>query len=255
MRPGGRVGITLPPTSAHDVPYYNAWRGAAAELSAPIAFGVGHDRGLDELYAQCRAVLTTSVKEGFGMSFLEPATRGRATCGRRLPRVIPDFEAEGLSFPSLYEAIAVPPGLFDQDALARRITAVVSSAMVAYGRSDDGFAALVVGNILEPGGQGPDFGRLDETAQLEVLRSLSTDRRARSALLALNPFIDGWDETAEKLDPPSREALDPWSEAVYGQRLADIYRRALDSGGGSAPDNESLLNIYLRPEAFYGVGV
>jgi len=30
------------------------------------------------------AVLTTSVKEGFGLSFLEPLARGRLTLGRPL---------------------------------------------------------------------------------------------------------------------------------------------------------------------------
>lgn len=255
MRPGGRVGVTLPPSSPKDVPYYGAWRETAERLGAPVTFGMGLDHGLDELYARALAVLTTSVKEGFGMSFLEPAARGIPTTGRRLARVVPDFEAEGLSFPALYDALAVPRGLFDEDAFRRRVGTVVEAALAAFGRRAPGFAASVAGSVLDAGGQGPDFGRLDETAQAEALSALASSRRARSAFLALNPFVEGWDETAAALVPPDPDALSPWSEAAYGERLASLYRAALESGGGAAPDKEKLLDIYLSPEAFHGVGV
>ncbi|MBU0927093.1 MAG: hypothetical protein KKA67_05050 [Spirochaetes bacterium] len=253
VRPGSRVGVTLPPTSPKDVPYYDSWRGLAAELRAPIGFGVGLERGLDELYSEARAALTTSVKEGFGMSFLEPALRGRVTLGRRLPRVVSDFESEGLVFPALYGSIAAASGLFDEDAFARRVRAVVESALEAYGRSAGGFAAKVAEDVLGSGTA--DFGRLDEPAQAQALRALASDRRARAAFAEANPFLEGWDAAADGMRPPSTEALEPWSESLYGRRLSDLYRGVLESGGGAAPEKEALLNLYLRPEAFYGVGV
>jgi len=255
MRSGGRVGITLPPTSPRDMPRYEAWRALAESLLAPVSFGLGLERGLDVLYGESRAALSTSIKEGFGMSFLEPAAWGRVTLGRRLPRVVPDFEDEGLSFASLYDAIAVPAGLFDEDAFARRIASTVAGALAQYGRKELGMAASVIRYVLAEGGAGADFGRLDEQAQAEVVRSVAGDRLARQSLLAANPFLDGWDEVADALEPFGSAALGPWSEAAYGQRLASLYGESLQNGGGPAPCKEVLLDLYLKPEGFYGTGV
>ncbi|PKL24485.1 MAG: hypothetical protein CVV47_08550 [Spirochaetae bacterium HGW-Spirochaetae-3] len=261
-RPGGRVGVTLPPTSPRDVPYYELWRGAAVELAAPFSFGLGLERSLEEVYAEASAVLTTSVKEGFGLSFLEPASRGYATLGRRLPRVVSDFEDEGLSFPALYDSIRVPSGLFDEAAFAARVGAVVESAALAYGIDSAGLADSVIKSIFGANSAvgansaaGADFGRLDETAQLEALRSLKARPSARRAIVVANPFLDGWDEAADRVAPPSRESLEPWSEAAYGARLVELYRDALERRGGAAPGKDALLRLYVRPEAFHGVGV
>jgi len=255
VRPGSHVGITLPPLNPRELPHYDAWRKAAARLAAPVSFGLGLARGLDDLYAESRAVLTTSIKEGFGMSFLEPASRGRATLGRRLPRVVPDFEAAGLAFPALYDAIAVPAGFFDADAFASRIRGVVDSALEAFGHPAVCSGAEVVHSILETGGAGPDFGRLDELAQAQVLETLANDRRAMAAFLMANPFVEHWDQTAEELEPPPIESLEPWSEAHYGERLVSLYQKVLEEGGGPAPDKQVLARQYLEAEAFHGVGI
>jgi glycosyltransferase involved in cell wall biosynthesis len=255
VRPGSHVGITLPPLNPRELPHYDAWREAAARLSAPVSFGLGLKAGLDELYAESCAVLTTSIKEGFGMSFLEPASRGRATLGRRLQRVVPDFEQAGLAFPALYDSIAVPSGFFDADAFASRITAVVDSAMEAFGEAAECSGTAVVRSIMEASGAGPDYGRLDEMAQAQVLETLANDRLAMAAFISANPFIGHWDQFADGLEPPSHEALGPWSEAAYGVRLARLYQKALEQGGGQGPDKQSLLEQYLRPEAFHGVGI
>ncbi|OHD22951.1 MAG: hypothetical protein A2Y38_18440 [Spirochaetes bacterium GWB1_59_5] len=255
VRPGSRVGITLPPVNPRELPHYDAWREVGARLFAPVSFGLGLTRSLDGLYAESRAVLTTSIKEGFGMSFLEPASRGRATLGRRLPRVVPDFERAGLAFPALYDSIAVPGGFFDDYAFASRITAVVDLAMKAFGQPAVCSGAEVARFILEADGAGSDYGRLDELAQAQVLETLVHDRRARSAFIAANPFIEHWDQAADRLEPPPHEALDSWSEVAYGERLARLYQKALEQGGGPAPDKQSLLEQYLRPEAFHGTGI
>ena len=255
MRDGSRLGVTLPPSSPRDMPFYQGWKDTAARKLLPIAFGLGLDSGLDELYAQSIAVLTTSIKEGFGMSFMEPATRGRVTLGRRLPRVVADFEQDGLHFPALYDAIVVPRGLFDESAFAQRVQLVVDKALVAYRRSIHGFSASIVDSILDVSGPGPDFGRLDEPAQVQVLDSLGATSAARADILKANPFLDAWDSAAENLEPPRRDELEPWSEAVYGTRLKELYDNALRDGGGAAPDKDRLLSMYLRPEAFHGVGI
>lgn len=254
VRQGSHVGITLPPLNPRELPYYDAWREIAFRLAAPVAFGLGLKAGIDELYAECLAVLTTSVKEGFGMSFLEPVSRGRATLGRYLPRVVPDFEQAGIVFPALYDSIAVPSRFFDAEAFVNRITEVVDSALETYEQPDVCSGVAVSRSIMEREGAGPDYGRLDELAQSQVLETLTNNKHAVAEFLAANPFIEHWDEAADSLDPPPYEALGPWSEATYGEQLAGLYQKVLEHEGGSAPDKQSLLEHYLRPEAFYGVG-
>jgi len=171
-----------------------------------------------------------------------------------LPRVVDDFESAGLSFPELYNSIAVPEGFFDVDGFARRVTAAIEAAAACYRWQgfEGGFSRAVVNDILEGKGAGADFGRLDEAAQTEVLRAISGDRKSRSLFIAANPRLEGWDAVADEREPQPRDCLAPWSEAAYGQRLSALYRDTLERGGGSAPDKEALLGMYLRAEEFHG---
>lgn len=256
-RKGSGVGVTLPPIGQRDLPYYDGWRSLAAGLGLPVRFGIGLDHDFDALYAGSIAVLTTSVKEGFGLSYLEPVARGRLTLGRRLPRVVSDFEAAGLSFPELYDSIVTPDGMFDEDGFSRRVETLVEAAASAYRYPGlaGGFHRAIVDDILNGSGGGADFGRLDEIAQTEVLRALSGDRAARAAFVAANPRLEGWDAVADDREAQPRDCLAPWSEAAYGQRLSALYGDILERGGGAAPDKEALLGFYLRAEGFYGVGI
>lgn len=256
VRPGGSIGVTLPPANPRDFPYYDGWVRMAASIGAPIRFGLGLEHDFDGLYAQARAIVTTSIKEGFGLSYLEPASRNRITIGRRLPRVLADFEESGLSFPALYDSLAVPRELFDEDGFATRVADAVRNAAAAYGidEAGSGLSSSVVDSVLGGSGQ-PDFGRLDEVAQSQVLLSLMGDSKSRAAFIAMNPGMDAWDAVAESLEPPSRESMSPWSEEAYGAHLKALYEGVLIRGGGAAPDKSRLLGEYLKPEAFHGVGV
>lgn len=256
-RPGTSIEMTLPPNKPRDMPVYTAWRSLAATLGAPLRFDQGLEHGFDELYARSIAVVTTSIKEGFGLSYLEPIARGRLTMGRRLERVLPDFEEQGLSFPSLYGRLCVPEGLFDVEAFASRLKSVVGAAALRYGHPELGaaLAGAVAESVLESDPAGPDFGRLDEEAQTQVLRQVSERRQARAALLAANPFLEGWDAAADDTEPASPASLAPWSESACAATLETAYRRALEGVGYPAPDKARLLSHYLVPGSFHGVGL
>jgi len=256
-RKGSWIGVTLPPANPRDIPSYNSWKNTAVALGAPVRFGIGLDNSLDYWYSEARAVVTTSVKEGFGLSYLEPACRNRVTLGRRLPRVVSDFEDAGLLFPSLYSSLAVPGGTFDEKGFTGRLEATVARTMLAYGlpESSSGLCRSIVDSIFGAATAGPDFGRLDEKAQEEVLSSISNDRKLRASFISINPEIEGWDGAAESSVPLSRKSMEPWSESAYGNRLVSVYAELLQEGGGSSPDRAALLQTYIRPEAFYGVGV
>lgn len=256
-RNGTSIGVTLPPNGMRDMPYYDAWREIARKLEAPIRFGLGLENELDALYAGSRAIVTTSVKEGFGLAYLESASRDRAILGRRLPRVVDDFEDEGLSFPGLYDRLTVDQGMFDEDGFIARVRKVVEAAASEFGRPEAGPALMrtISEGLLSESEDGPDFGRLDEKAQAEVLWSITSDHTVRARFLGANPWLEAWDARAASVERLSAASLAPWSEEAYGVRLRSAYSHVLESGGGPAPRKDALLDAYLVPETFHGVGV
>jgi glycosyltransferase involved in cell wall biosynthesis len=214
-----------------------------------VRFELGLSSGLDELYRQARAVVSTSVKEGFGLSFLEPLARGKPVLGRRLPAVIDDFEEGGLHFSDLYRSITVPERLFDRPGFLHRTGQVLAAAYGVYGLKAEALPAAVLSTFAAD----PDFGRLDETAQAEVLGCLAETPAAKAEFLAANPFLAHWWEP--KAQPSDRRALKPWSEAAYAKQLSYIYSSVMQHGGSSPPDKAVLLSLYLVPEGFHGVGI
>jgi hypothetical protein len=88
---GKTVAITLPPTSGRDQRIYRVWVDLAKELKLPVEFELGSADTFSRIVGSAYCVITTSVKEGFGFSFLEPWNAGRAVIGRRIDYVCKDF--------------------------------------------------------------------------------------------------------------------------------------------------------------------
>jgi len=258
---GLELAVTLPPSNPLDLPDYERWVALSARLGLRARFGAGLSAQLDELYARSRCALSTSVKEGFGFSFLEPIARGLPVAGRRLPSVIPDFEDAGIRFPSLYTGIATPEGLFDRaafdarlDALLARVAASYREAFAAHGRR--GLAAVdeTVGRTRARY-ENPvlDFAALDAEAQSELIARAAADPGARAAILEGAPFLAGLAD-AEAPGGQERAVL----EAAYapdkaGAVLLAAWRGAADAAraaSGRSPDPVSLFRSLSRPDNF-----
>ncbi|MDD3119024.1 MAG: glycosyltransferase family 4 protein, partial [Victivallales bacterium] len=100
--------ITLPPNNPVDFPAYEQWRRFAAEQQLPVRFGVGDHQRLPELFAAADLCLSTSVREGFGMTFVQPWQYGKPVAGRRLPSIFTDFTAAGMVLPQFYDRLDLP---------------------------------------------------------------------------------------------------------------------------------------------------
>lgn len=270
MRKNSRIGITLPPNSPKDISIYEDWKKSALRYRANISFALGLSNSLEALYEEAISVLSTSVKEGFGLSFLEPISWSRPIMGRRINNVIDDFEKEGLSFSHLYKKILIPVDTFDQEAFLIRVAETIRTAELKYGsiekpelfpgaQNAKEFCRIVAESIIDQDRSIIDFGRLDEIAQREVLshlysksqKSINTSKR----IIELNPFIEEWDRLADSIETLTFDTLLPWEENSYGNKLLEVYKSVLTGQVGSAPDKFVLLQKYLTAEAFYGTGV
>ncbi len=258
---GLELAVTLPPSNPLDLPDYERWVSLAARLGLRARFGAGLSASLDALYARSRAALSTSVKEGFGFSFLEPLARGLPVAGRRLESVIPDFEDAGIRFPSLYSGIAAREGLFDRaafdarlDALLDRVAASYREAFAAYGRR----ALATVAEILERtraryGNPVLDFAALDAEAQSELLARAAADPGIRAAILEDAPFLAGLADADAPGDPDRAALENAYSPDKAGAVLLAAWRgaaAAARAAAGKSPDPVSLFRSLSKPDSF-----
>lgn len=246
---GTRWQTTLEPRSSAERPAYERWRAVASDLNLPVDFAVGvdHPRPMADVLAGAEAVVTTSVAEGFGLSFLEPWLAGRAVAGRNLPDVTVDFREAGVQLGGLYDRLEVPLEWVGRERVSAAIAGGLEQLHRAYGRSCDASAveAAVAAAVC---GDRVDFGRLDESLQEAVLR-----RMAAGECLPLEP--------ATLLAAASRGLIERNREAVlqhfnaeqYGRRLMAVYEALLKGGqdAGGGPDAARLLDQFLAPGRFH----
>jgi len=66
--------ITLPPNSMPDIISYVGWKNFVKENNLDVEFEAGLKKDFSELVLSAKFIITTSITEGFGFSFLEPWT-------------------------------------------------------------------------------------------------------------------------------------------------------------------------------------
>ncbi|MFA8449523.1 MAG: glycosyltransferase family 4 protein [Bacteroidales bacterium] len=99
--------ITQPPTNKKYLDLYNHWKKLSTQHNLNIHFEAGQRIDFEILLNAADFAISTSIKEGFGLSFLEPWLLETPVVGRRLNNSCNDFEVQGLTFSSLYNQIKV----------------------------------------------------------------------------------------------------------------------------------------------------
>ena len=250
--PGARFAATLAPTNPADLIVYRRWKEFAASCGLPISFELGLDGKVpfQELLNSARAIVTTSVAEGFGLAFLEPWLAGRPLAGRDLPEMTEGFKKDGVSFPSLYLRARVPVEWIGLDVFRRKVESGLAQMMSAYGRApragdvESAVAAATEGDLV-------DFGRLDEALQEQVIQRVHSSPALRAAV---TPSGLAPDLTPEETIGANRRIVElNYGAAQYGGRLMESYRalmgRVVEPVGTLCA--ETLLDKFLSPERFF----
>jgi hypothetical protein len=116
--------VSIKPEAGDDGAYADQLGAFVKKNGLPVTIGLGDlvalEREYDtsdstgivhysvgDLYSASDLVITTSILEGFGFSYIEPWLLDRAVIGRSIPYITPDFQAAGMKLGHLYNALIV----------------------------------------------------------------------------------------------------------------------------------------------------
>jgi glycosyltransferase involved in cell wall biosynthesis len=261
---GKTVAITLPPTTDQDGVLYRNWVDLARELKLPVEFEIGLSENFADIFGSAVAILTTSVKEGFGFSFLEPWTAGRAVIGRRIDYVCRDFEGAGIVFnssgrqeKSLYETINIPMEYISPPVLKNKMEHAITAIYGAFGLTPPGYITRMMNDMILTE-QAIDFGCLDEELQASIIRIMTSNKAVYKEIKGLNPFLEGLSEwqSDEALIAENNEKI----RQIYGrERIAAVLRKTYQAVVNTPIHHKLskalLLELYLDPLRLSLVGV
>jgi glycosyltransferase involved in cell wall biosynthesis len=249
------VAITLPPPEK-DGRIYRRWMDFAAEMELPVEFALGTEHDLEELLGTAICALSTSIKEGFGFSFLEPWTAGRSLIGRRIDYVCKDFENAGLVYDSLYSEIKIPSEYVSPGMLRHKMETAIHRVYGAFGLEVPvHIIQMMTENLFSQ--ETLDFGRLDEEFQESIIRTIQHNRIAYQEVAALNPFLEGLadrEEDGTLIEANRKVILDNYSRERMSKILMDTYREVMVPVAHKI-SKPVLLDLYLNPLRFSLVGM
>lgn len=243
-----RLAATLGPNNPTARPIYERWLEFAKEQKISAIFGMGEGgHSFENLMANASAIITTSVAEGFGLAFLEPFLFDKPLMGRDLPEVTGEFREAGVNLDSLYPHLSVPVDWIEVDAFRARLANTLAVSYDSYGVGLPSNGVGRAWNAAQTQHGKADFGRLDETAQENVLRVVVSSASAREDLRQQLPPLD-----TDSVDSNHAVVKKAFSLTGYGEHLSGIYAslRATEPGSVEAIPPDVVLHEFLKPERF-----
>ncbi|MDR3148006.1 MAG: glycosyltransferase family 1 protein [Treponema sp.] len=256
--PKGRtVAVTLPPTTERDIYVYRKWTSFARELDLGVEFDLGLNASLEDVYGSALGIITTSVKEGFGFSYLEPWTAGRTVMGRRLAYVCRDFENAGVQFDSLYSSLNIPMVYIAPAALREKLENTMLTVYKRFGMAPPRHITKTIWEEMVSQ-DSIDFSRLDEKTQDGIIRIMVSNRRVFQDIADLNPFLQGladWKPDEDLVEANNRKVRESYGREPILALLRRAYQSALQTPVTHKIAKSVLLELYLDPAQLSLVGV
>ncbi|MCL2066136.1 MAG: glycosyltransferase [Treponema sp.] len=249
------VAVTLP-ASDRDNKRYSRWTEFARSLNAPVEFGAGINSSLADLFGSTVCAISTSIKEGFGFSFLEPWTAGCALAGRRIDYVCSDFEQAGVHFDRLYSSLNIPKKYITAGDPREKMEDAIRRIYESFSLAAPEHVMRTLKDDLD-GSENIDFGRLDEEMQESVIRTLCEDAQAKRRIAEMNPMLE---KLGEKQNADLVEANRGIIQKYYGreqitEKLLKMYTSVMGKSVRHKISKLALLDLYLDPRRLYLVGI
>jgi len=246
------LGISLPASSEADMQSYSDWKEFVLKNELKVSFELGLSRNFLDIVAQAKMIITTSITEGFGFTFLEPWTADKQLFGRLLPDICQDFIEEGINLSNLYSEFSIPLELIDVKSFFKRWQSCILDRTSAFNlnlsekKIISGFNSLTKNQKI-------DMGFLDEIAQKEVIGKILKNRKLLETIKFLNPYLDLLKEPnpKTKLIEENKEIIfNNYTEKQYKKRLLNIYRSVTTSQVSQKINKKQLLKEFLNPLSF-----
>jgi hypothetical protein len=247
FRNGETLAITQPPNSPADFPSYKGWKTFVDKHNLRVEFEAGVYNDFSELVQTCKFLITTSITEGFGFSYLEPWLANKLLWGRKLPDICLDFEKNGIQLQHLYTQLRVPLKWIDAQKLYAQWTACVEHNCKLFNYPlkkidpQKAFATITTNGLI-------DFGLLNEYFQKNIISHVLSDSPAADELIRLNPVL-----TAPGTVPDSNQLIlsnqaavrRNYSRSLYQKTLLEAYQRVVHAKVKHKIDKQKLLAHFL----------
>lgn len=99
--------VTQPPKNPVEIEFYQQWKTFCKNHDIALTFEAGTKANFENLLTASDICITTSVREGFGMVFLEPWLLDTPVMGRNISYVTADLVENGIEFPLLYNKVLI----------------------------------------------------------------------------------------------------------------------------------------------------
>ena len=255
--------ITLPPNSPADFESYNDWKNFAVEYRLNVEFDTGLKRSFEDIVCSAKYILTTSITEGFGYTFLEPWLFKKMVWGRKLSSICRDFETCGVRLDHMYTRLNIPTDWIDADRFFKKWQRTLQHAAQLFDINIDPDQMQNAYKSIT--GEGTlDFGMLDEDFQKDVIRNILSDKANLETISRLNPFLlkIGKARDGNEIIKTNRNAvLRNFNMPAYRKKLLAAYKSTTAYSVRQHIDKEALLKQFLDLKQFsllkwsdYGIG-
>jgi hypothetical protein len=252
FNPGQVVVITLPPNSSADIKSYRAWKNFVRDQNLNVAFDQGLGRDFETLMLTAGLLISTSITEGFGFSFLEPWLFDKLLWGRKLADICRDFESNGLRLEHLYDGLYVPIDWVGRQQFRNRWHECVLKAAELFNLSIDDARLRKAFDYITSDGL-IDFGLLDESSQKQVVLRALPRGKDWAGLIQINPFLAAPGTVGDKndlIENNKQAVLKNYSPDLYRNKLLDVYRKVSTTPIKQKIDKTVLISSFLNLEKF-----
>jgi len=245
--------ITLPPNSMYDIISYAGWKNFVKKNNLNVEFEAGLKKDFSELMLSAKFIITTSITEGFGFSFLEPWTAKKILWGRKLPDICHDFEKNGIALDHLYDRLLIPLewiGKYEFYGIWK--TCILRNCSFFNFKINEEEIQKSFTKIT--GNNNIDFGLLYEPFQKQIISHVLSSKNKAKKLIKLNPYLSRPANSLlnnNKLIQNNMNAvLNNYNKTTYRKNLLEIYSKIINNPVHHRLDKNILLSEFINFEQF-----
>ncbi len=244
--------VTLPPSSSPDIESYTSWREFVGENNLKVIFDAGLSNDFASLVQSCRFILTTSISEGFGFSFLDPWAARKLLWGRMLPDICLDFEERGIGFDHMYTRLQAPIEWIGEKEFQKKWRSTMLRCCTRFNHNPRmewlaaAFASMTADGRI-------DFCLLDEKSQKKVISRIIGNQREQDRLVHLNPFLARpgiVEDEASLINNNCQAVVRHFDQTAYLETLKRIYTQVVENPVQHKIDKKILLSRFMKMGEF-----